>query len=139
MCIDWADLLVTTLLSSTNVRPPRTCSFSGQCASALLFFFLLLCVHSFKFLLHSPHFPVYHPFINSGNQHSFILQNKLGSFIVHHLCADSFLFTTPHRETELTSTIISPRTIYYIPSFCPIKRLFYLSYNSKQLLLFCNL
>ena len=41
-----------TLPSSTSIRPLRTWSFSRPCASAVLFFFLLLCVFSlFHFLL----------------------------------------------------------------------------------------
>jgi hypothetical protein len=52
--LDWGDGSVTTILSYTNMRTFRSCSFSRlpRVSSALfLFFFLLLCVHFFHFLL----------------------------------------------------------------------------------------
>jgi hypothetical protein len=100
--LDWADLPVTTLLSSTNMRLFRTYSFSRLCASALRFFFFLLCVLSlFYFLLLSPNFPLHIPFICSViSSHLFYKLSWEGVQEITWVLIHS-LFSIPHRRKEL--------------------------------------
>jgi hypothetical protein len=70
------------------------------CASALLFFFLLLCILSLFYflLLLSLHLPFY--LLN--HQLSFILKIKVGSrFTGYHLSADSFLICSHSQENGI--------------------------------------
>ena len=103
MCLDWAGLPVTTLLSSTNMRPFRTCSFSRLCfCSTFLLLPPALCPSPLPFSpsrlsqLSSPSL-----LYLLRLQLSFILQNKLGSFIGHHLSADSFLIHNSSHENRI--------------------------------------
>ena len=122
-----ADLLLQYHLSEL-MRHLQTCSFSRPCASAPLFsFFLLLCVLSvFHFLLLLPP-PSAPPSLLPAQ--SSALQIKIGiRFTGNHLSADSFLVTTTHRRTELTTYIISPRAIHnkLVMGISPVSSLLFL-------------
>ena len=114
-CVPTLGRSSTTLPSSTSMRPISTCSFSRPCASVLLFFFyhLLLSVLSlYHFLLLSPYLPVYLPFICPiiNSPLFFKLRWEAGLQEITRVLTHS-LFAAPHRRTELTSNIISPRAI----------------------------
>ena len=118
-CVPRLGRSTATLPSSTSMRPLGVCSFSRPCASALLFFFLLLYVLSlFHYLLLPPAFHSTFPFICPIISSSLFykLRWEVGLQEITWVLTHS-LFITTHRRTKLTSNIISPRAIHNITMY----------------------
>jgi hypothetical protein len=102
---------IATLPSSTSMRPLRTCGFSRPRASAPLSFLLLrhplsLCFSPKTFSSTFPSFSAQSPAV------AFIHKLRWEEGWQEITWVLTHSFATPHRRTELTSNIISPRATH---------------------------